>query len=174
MKIRLWLFSLLPLAAACSGPAASLPEIGSPVVRHRPAGQVELLAGDVAATGRDAREGEWQARLVGRDGTAILVTVSHPLGPEENAPVEEYSVELRDGWVESVSEPRYGARSHDLEEAVTLVARRAAASPTGLATLALAYAVLSGQRTEQRCLVDVRARSLERQELFSRVVNVCP
>ncbi|BDV44121.1 hypothetical protein GURASL_30440 [Geotalea uraniireducens] len=175
MNIKLWLPLLaIPLAASCSGPVASVRESGVALVRHRPAGSAELLAGAVAAAGQDVRQGEWWGKIARREGNAVLVTVSRAVGTEANAPREEYDLLVRDGWIESVSDPRYVAPSHDLEDAVALVARQAAAAADGFATLTLPTAVLSGRRTEQRCLVEVRARSPERRELFSRLENVCP
>ncbi|WP_298436400.1 hypothetical protein [Geobacter sp.] len=163
---------LLPLIVSCAGPRRAERQ-GEETERHLPRNAAERLALESAETRSELVRDGWTAHFAGSDGATARVTLTRPTGPEEDAPLEAFDLLLREGWIVEVGEPRYLAPSGDLEQGVLQVAREAAAAPSGQAIVAIKRGVLVGRKTDLRCLVEVRALSAERRELFSRTVNIC-
>ncbi|AJE02598.1 hypothetical protein [Geobacter pickeringii] len=175
MRLRFSIVAMvMPVLVSCAGSPVGTPTAGLEGERHRPRNSAERLALEAAESRRDITRGGWTAHVAGSEGARLHVTLTRPTGEAENAPLEVYDLALRDGWVEQVGEPRYLAPSDDLEQGVLHVAREAAGAPSGQAIVAVKGGALVGRKTDLRCLVEVRALSTERRELFSRTVNVCP
>lgn len=177
MRNVLWISALsLGLLCACAGPEVTTERDGGEAAseRHLPRNDAERLAVDAVRMRGEAARGGWIARFAGDEGTAARATLTRSSGSEEDAPLDVFDLTVRDGWIERVDGPRYVARTKELEEAMELVARRAAAAPSGQAVILMRNGALSGRKTDLRCMVEVRGVSPERRELFSRTINVCP
>lgn len=177
MKRTWWiLVVVLAVLPSCANHYGSVREMGRRETEfpRRPCAEWESLAVEAAEKREDIARGDYRASFRESAGGAALVTVDRPSGPEEDAPLKAVDVRVSNGMIDDVGEPRYVARSRDLEEMIERVARQAAASSLGMATLSVRRGVISAKKTESRCLVEVRGVSYERKDLFSRTVSVCP